>query len=818
MSENSNLPLFVPANNGEITLTYPQGADIDASLVKYGQLLTSNKVTPWLDTKSYPIIQLTSSLSSGAQAEIFWGAGDDDNEPTSYALARDIITMTGYKTTEVDTRARWARIYLSGTGELGYVFKSTPTAIKIVDDSGAIVSVSSNALQVVYNDLSGTMLGTTNDSHNTGTALYTSLTDASGKPLNKILDTLTVGVRDNCGQNLSSTGTTDTSSNALAVTMTDACGNAQASNTISGANTGHVALHYALADSCGAQLGTLKGNNGTNALYVHLTDSSGDSINTDNPLPISIGGDVTKGLTMDTSVNDTLRQFIDINVSDISGKSFNIDSLSLSNEAAVPVWFKLYDTHEGLVTYAEETNDYESIQATMKLNIAVPPLTSRDLTLQKGVLFNHGLAVRVSTEHAYDVSTSGNLGTNGQCFISTSHAQVGSTPEQITANVAARPKPENVTIRNFNIDRNGVTLKGYINTIREDDGVTTQKLLFVPLVATGIDGTHDAITISLNDLSGEPIPVTSEVSYDSFYNSPLLTGSPQLFTLQTPETLIGYTVIVNLNNGTDASYAHINVYDITSDPDAEFILQYDMPVCSFTRYTDDNVFTSYRIGIGGNYVNAIYNLGTDGGTTSDISQYDIFYAGLNNTLASLDGTTVDHSAFIIEPSSILESSSSTAITNTDLSAYLITYDASVYIINHNDREYSKNSPVGDPSSNRIDYFGISAGHIDGSNWCLSTPQFVGYVHNDNDTYRTSIARTLKSAHDITVSFYDSGVQLEPVTVSGVYDHDNGFKVSFYDSCIGNYSDIDRVTVQWDSNIYGFSLENLGGGTKFIKYN
>lgn len=811
MSENSNLPLFVPANNGEVTITYPGGTEIDASVVKYGQLLRTDKsVTPWLDTKTFPIIQLTTSLASDGQVEVFWGAGEDDNEPGSYALTRDIITQTGSTTTEVDTRSRWARIYLTGTGELGYVLKGTPTAIKIVDDSGSVVSVTSNALQIIYTDLSGDALGTTNDAHTTGEALYTSLTDASGAPLNKILDTLTVGIRDNMGENLTTTGTTDTSSNALAVTMTDACGNAQASTTTNASetNNGHVALYYALADTCGEQLGTLKGNNGTNALYVHLTDECGNSINTTNPLPIAIGGDVTKGLTMDSSVNDTLRQFIDINVSDISGQSFNIDSLALSNEAAVPVWFKLYDTHPGLVTYAEQTNNYASIQNTMKLNIAVPPLSSRDLTIQKGVLFNHGLAVRVSTEHAYDVSTTGNLGSNGQCFVSTSHAQVGLTPEQLTANLASRPKPSDVNIRHFNINRNGVTLQGYINAIIE--GTQISKLLFVPLVATGINGTHDAITISLNDLSGDPISLSSAVTYTGFNNSPLVTASPQLLTLSSAQDLSGYTVIVNLNTGSDASYAHISTNANVDFPNT------DTSITSFSRY-DTGVFMAAQISINnGGYINTIYAFDDEGGVATDISQYDLFYPGLGGTLASADGTTTDHSATIVRD---IESNPPTSVL--DLSAYLITYDASVYVINNNDmanRQYLQNNAVGDPSANRIDYFGISAGHIDGSNWCFSTPEFVGYVHNDDtNTYRTSIARTLKSAHDITVSFYNDATELEAVTASGSYDHDNDFKVSFYDSSITDYANINNVKVKWDTITYGISLEDLAGGTKYVYY-
>lgn len=1091
----SNLPLFESANNGDVTITYRQGGTTDVSLIKYGQILQRNNViTPWLDTKLFPVLQITASLSSDTSAHIYWGIGEGNNTPDSYALAKDSITSSHHGTTEWDTRSRWARIHLSGnSGEISYLLKPAPTGIKIVDESGSIVSVTANAMQIVYRDVSG-VLGSTDSSRvSEGSALYTSLTNADGQPLNKILDTLTTGQRDNCGANFSSTGSsgdqlvlgtydqqsTDvvffmdlssidfsstlassdevaltgnyivrgsysapsltvtsvslgnadssitelkpgylfsspdgrwissinsnvitvsgtggtgtnlntvttntysiprettishlihnnvvpivdhittnygwdnnmrvafvgpdlcvnytnnpttfkarldncmsvmlhatgaannirttlnafrndttftthslgssralvmvyndiedvtalntsferisvthignpsgittltsgqlgsasayiidssaiadtsgvlnivfgdvyTSNNAIAVVPTDVSGHAQASalTDVSGAY-GRVALYYALADISGVQIGTTNTKTtSTNALYVHLADQSGISHSTANPVPITIGGDQTAGLTMDSSLGDVLTQLININSSDISGNSFNINTLSLSNEAAIPVWFKVYDTHEGIVTYAEQTNDYAAAQNVLKLNIAVPPLVTRDIRFEKGIDFKHGLAARVSALHNYDASTEGNLGTTAQSYISTNHAKVALTTSQLIANVAARPEPNLSAIRAFDISRNGVTLRGYLNTIKDSSDMV-DKVLFMPLEATGINTTdHNAITLSLNDYSGNAISLSSSVTYSNgLYNYPLIAGGPKLLDLATAANLSAYTVVVNLNAGDDASFAHIaNIVDGAV---------VDTSVVSLTRYSTSGALeivtgrTSNTTRVRPVNVNTF-------GIDTDVCQADLFYSALGGTLASLDGSTTDHSATVVQAGSF---PSVTTASQLDLSAYLITYNAAVHIISSNStasQQYLHKTPVNDSSTNRWNYFGISAGHTDGSNWCFSNQNLVGYVHNDDvDTWRTSIVRYDRdwNATNVDVSYYNNAIGMTGVTVSGTYDHDDGFKVSYYDASTGDYSSINRVVVWWGNDAsYDFSLSNLGGGTKFIVSN
>jgi hypothetical protein len=1078
-----NLPLFVPSSNyPDVTITYPNSDNIDASLVNYGQLLQqSNTITPWLDTKLFPVIQVTASLAVDACAHIFWGIGDEDEVPNNYALCQDTIRPGIQRTTEWDSRARWARIFLAGTnpGELSYVLKPTPTGVKIVDDSGSIVSVTSNAMQIVYRDSSG-ILGTTDSgASNEGNALYTSITTSDGTPIGKYLDTLNVAVRDDNGANLSVTSlsgdtlmvggtfdrqtmdvvffmdlsaavfntdsvllsvgtytisgsynaptltvdtvslnsiessvsalkpgylfgndtyryisaidglditisgndtvtlqnngtagqydisaetyvghlihndvfttvdhitstygwdnsmrvafvgsdlcvnyTTDpttfkarldgsmvvmlqggvpnnlhgalnafgtdayfshqpdrlrhalvlvyhniddnvaldtsfsrisatqlgtptgvssltagqtsvattyiidssvgtssrvldivfgdlyTGSNALAIVPTDVCAHTQAStlSDVCGA-FGKVALYYALADTCGTQIGTTNsGVDSNNSLYVTITDASGLAYNSSRPVPITIGSDVITGLMMDNSLGDVMTHLIDINDTELSGNAVNLNSINLSNETAVPVWFKLYDTHEGLAIYAEQTNDYTSAQDTLKINIAVPPLSTRDVRLEKGMLFNHGLCARVSTQHGYDVSTTGNLTTDTQTFIATSHSKVSLTPAQQTANIAARPEPNVDDIRKFQINRSGVTLRGFVNSIRNSSQQVT-KVLFVPLEATGIAGTHNAITLSLNDLAGDPITLSNTSSYGStLYNTPMLPGEPKLLELATPVDISGYTVIVNLNNSTDASWAHIDTIGFTD---------LDSCITSFTRYGDDGVLTAYVDRLTDNLT--VYPMKINGGLDTDISQMDFFSPGtipsgqLSNSLG-----TIEHSSTVHRPSGLPKIG-----TYYDFSSYLITYDASVYIVDSGiltSNQYTYKTEVNDASTNRINYFGISLDHLDGSNWCFSTPQFVGYVHNnDNDLWRTSIARFDKDffGTQYDVSYYQNGTGMGAVTVSGVVTHSNNFKVSYWDSSATNYNNINRFIVRYGLTYWDFSLENLGGGTKFI---
>jgi hypothetical protein len=602
------------------------------------------------------------------------------------------------------------------------------------------------------------------------------------------------------------------SNNALTMVPSDICGHAQASAIadVDGA-FGTVALHYALADISGVQIGsTNTKTTSDNAVYVHLADSSGISHNTGNPVHITIGGDQVIGLTLDTSVGDVMTHFININDSDISGHSFNLNSLSLSNETAVPVWFKIYDAHDGIIEYAEQTNDYAAAQNTLKLNIAVPPLVSRDVRFERGITFKHGLAGRVSTLHNYDSSTDGDLGTTTQTYLSTNHSKVVLTTEQLAVNVAARPEPNLDGVRSFDISRNGVTLRGYINTILS--GTSVDKVLFMPLEASGIDVTHDAITISLNDLSGEPITVTNTDTY-SLYNNPLIAGQAKLLTLGANADISGYTVVVNLNTGTDASFAHIGAATVDN-------YNVDSSVISLTRYGLTGLFTVAQ----NQTANTVlaYPSKITNGVDTDICQTDLFYSGIGGTLASLDGSTTDHSATIVNSANLVSTTGATVI---DLSAYLITHDASVYIISSNEtaaQQYLHNTEVNDASTNRWNYFGISAGHTDGSNWCFSTPKLVGYVHNDDtDTWRTSIARHDRdyNATTIDVSYYNGPSDMSAVTISGTYTHADGFEVSYYDSSAGNYDNINRVVVWWGTDAsYDFSLSELAGSSKYIMAN
>lgn len=816
----SNLPLFVPSNSStDVTITFPNSSNIDASVVKYGHILqnteNTSKITPWLDTKLFPIVNITSSLSTDASASIYWGIGEDDDVPNSYALTKDTITSSNQTSTEWDTRARWARIHLNGVGELSYQLKPSATGIKIVDDNGSIVSVTSNAMQIVYRDASG-VLGSTDKGGAAGDALYTSLTDSTGQPLNKYLDTLTVAIRDNCGENLDRTDNSGTQtisgklyygSNALNIATSDICGHAQAGITqhISPA-FGTVASAYALADVSGVQIGTTNSDiASTNALYVTLTDGSGDVISTSNELPVALGGDVVVGLIMDSSVGDVMTRYIDINDADISGHGFNLKSLGLCNETATPVWFKIYDTHQGLATYAEETNDYSSAQNTLKFNIAVPGLSTRDVRFEKGVIFKHGLAARAATLHNYDSSTNGNLGAGvTQAYISTNYEKATLTTAQVTANVAARPTPELDDIRRFDIDRNGVTLRGYINNIRDDNGLLT-KVLFMPLEATGLDPViHEDIQLFSYNMANLSIGDANIVYGTSLYNSPLIAGEPKLYELTTPTDISCHTIRITLD-GFSNFYADIHTIAYTDT---------DTSVTSFIKYGDDG-FLSIALNSAGSTV--ISPQKVTGGVDTDISQVDMFFSGVGN-VAPLNGSSTHVSTTLSGSALPYTNASSSQI---DLSAYLITYDASVYIVDSNstatDQYDHAKAEFQDASTNRMEYFGISGDSFtDASNWCFSTPDFVGHVHHADSFYRTTIARMDRDVEGVgvDVSYYVNDTQTAAVTAS-VVDYSNGIRVSYYDS--EELSTINRFTISGGSFLYDFSLEDLGGGTKFIYY-
>ena len=246
--------------------------------------------------------------------------------------------------------------------------------------------------------------------------------------------------------------------NALYTAPTDICGHAQAGvlpNGVYPAN-GSVGLAYALADSCGTMLTTTRyfasDPSKHNALIVCATDSSGQPIDIDHPLPIQITTVKRVTGTFDTSLGGGPATLVDIN--NLVGKTLTLNSIHLANENPVPVWVKIYDLYPTAGAVGAQFN-YGLIQHTIKYNIAVPPLSTRSLEFERGATFTHGILARASTESAYGADRTGNPGSN-LVFLSGSYT-IGSVPTSVDRPglVRARTTGEGADSTTINFDLNG---------------------------------------------------------------------------------------------------------------------------------------------------------------------------------------------------------------------------------------------------------------------------------------------------------------------------------------------------------------------------
>ena len=210
-------------------------------------------------------------------------------------------------------------------------------------------------------------------------------------------------------------------SNALTVHTADANGVSQAgTRPVTDARFGDVALYYALADNCGSIIDTTKtakdrpiDSTENNALYVHLTSTKqgemGKSIYEHNPLPIKFTGDVHDGLTFDLTVSGQIVTNTDISSIDFTTISgYNLQSLGIANETAVPIWLKVYDISKGEVDSIRDeiVDDADpsgaGLQHRIKFNFPVPATDYRDLQFAKSVKFDRGIHFVASTNYKYD--------------------------------------------------------------------------------------------------------------------------------------------------------------------------------------------------------------------------------------------------------------------------------------------------------------------------------------------------------------------------------------------------------------------------------
>ena len=203
--------------------------------------------------------------------------------------------------------------------------------------------------------------------------------------------------------------------NALAVHTADYLGHSQAGTAaVSNATFAGVALHYALADASGYQIDStmnaknrnLADSSANNALYVNLNvDTSGgvSSVSGNHPLYVSFPKTNYTTKPFDISLGNASLINPATN-SDISSGRFNIDSLGISNETAVPVWVKVYDVSTGYVNRAGTRDKFADLSQNVILNIAVPGLSTRDFDLSYPIKVSNGLYFAASTNYKYDVS------------------------------------------------------------------------------------------------------------------------------------------------------------------------------------------------------------------------------------------------------------------------------------------------------------------------------------------------------------------------------------------------------------------------------
>ena len=153
----------------------------------------------WEDIQAYTSVINTIETGTDTSGTIHfeWVNKDDDSVPTDQT---DPLCVDSYNfgenesalTKQFDTRARWFRLKIEGNGtdikQFATTYKKSATEIKLTDDTTNIVSVNvgddnENSLFTVLTDMSGDLLGTTNDAHPEGEALFTHLADASGHSL-----------------------------------------------------------------------------------------------------------------------------------------------------------------------------------------------------------------------------------------------------------------------------------------------------------------------------------------------------------------------------------------------------------------------------------------------------------------------------------------------------------------------------------------------------------------------------------------------------------------------------------------------------------
>lgn len=402
-----------------------------ADIVKSGaSLLNSIKnssasfVGHWEDVKDYNTLILTLQSPMDGSGSLKWANTTRRQFPSDEDVVAEetfFYQGTSAKTLQWDHRGRWFKLQYTdtSTGPSTYsdysmnietLYKGVATEPKISDDAQNVVNLhrgdAYSSYQMIYTDVSGVPLATTSDAVASGEALFVNLQDASSNY--DLAHTVTAGtqpeslftaIRDNNNDSFTS------SNNTLNVHTSNIEGYSQAATIeVSGAYTSGRALYLTGADNTGTLISSIKEHpdtSGSNALYVHLTLSGGEAVNSTNPLPCIETDKIAQTIYFDISSGITANEFK--TVSDLSSGNVNLFNLFTYNDGPVTVWTKLYDMSTGYVT-GSGGYTYSDYNNRVLLNVATPAGQCRDFKFPRGMLFNEGLHFRSSTEHSYDSS------------------------------------------------------------------------------------------------------------------------------------------------------------------------------------------------------------------------------------------------------------------------------------------------------------------------------------------------------------------------------------------------------------------------------
>ena len=90
-----------------------------------------------------------------------------------------------------------------------------------------------------------------------------------------------------------------------------------------------------------------------------------------------------------------------------------LHQLGITNDTPNTAWIKVYDMAE----LSPDRYDTTTYTSAIKLNIAVPAQSYRDVVMSYGVSFEHGIALRATTDYKYDSPSLTGLGDGAYVYV-----------------------------------------------------------------------------------------------------------------------------------------------------------------------------------------------------------------------------------------------------------------------------------------------------------------------------------------------------------------------------------------------------------------